>query len=162
MVLGTTAPRTNVSLDPADYRCTLDLQLRFHDLDGMGHINNAVYFTYFEVGRRAYLDAMDYPDDSVGEIGERFPFIMAEISCRFLAPVTLDDALRVSLSIDRLGNRSFGFEYLIWSGPEAEPKPMATGRSAQVFYDYARQCSMAAPDWFIEQVEKFEGRSLRG
>ncbi len=160
MVLTRTTPKSDVSLDPAQYRCTLDLQLRFHDLDGMGHINNAVYFTYFEVGRRAYLEAMDYPDKSVGDLGERFPFIMAEISCRFLAPVTLDDALRVSLRIDRFGTRSFGFEYLIWR--EADRKAMATGRSTQVFFDYSLQRSMTAPDWFLEQVEKFEDRSLRG
>ncbi len=159
MVHSSTSHRSDLSLDPADYPCTVDLQLRFHDLDGMGHINNAVYFTYFEVGRRSYLEAMEYPDDSVGELGDRFPFIMAEISCRFLAPVTLDDALRVSLRIDRFGTRSFAFEYLIWR--DADKKPMATGRSTQVFFDYALGRSMAAPDWFIKQVEKFEGRSLR-
>lgn len=150
---------SDVSLNPADYRCTVDLQLRFRDLDGMGHVNNAVYFTYFEVGRATYLGAIEYPDDQVGELHDRFPFIMAEISCRFLAPATMDHGLRLGLRIDRFGTKSWGFEYLIWRPDDGAP--IATGRSAQVFFDYKSQRSKAVPDWFIDQVEAFEGRSLR-
>ena len=85
---------------------------------------------------------------------------MAEISCRFLAPATLDDTLCVSLRIDRFGTKSWGFEYLVWR--TADRKPVATGRSAQVFFNYQQQRSMAVPDWFVQQVEAFEGRTLRG
>ncbi len=151
---------TDVSTDPTDYHCTLDLQVRFRDLDAMGHVNNAVYFTYFEVGRAAYLEAMKYPDDQVGKIHDRFPFIMAEISCRFLAPATLTDALSVGLRITRFGTKSWSFEYLVWRTQDG--KPMATGQSAQVFFDYSQQRSVPVPDWFVEQVEAFEGRTLRG
>jgi len=151
---------TDVSLDPRDYRCTVDLQLRFRDLDAMGHVNNAVYLTYFEVGRATYLAAIEYPDDQVGELHDRFPFIMAEISCRFLAPATLEDTLRLGLRIDHFGTKSWGFEYVIWR--VADGQPVATGRSAQVFFDYKRGHSMAVPDWFIAQVEAYEGRPLRG
>jgi len=151
---------TDVSLNPDDYRCTVDLQFRFRDLDGMAHINNAVYFSYFEVGRATYLRTIEYPNDLVGKLHDRFPFIMAEISCRFLVPATLDDPLRLGLRIDRFGTKSWGFEYLIWRIPDG--KPMATGRSAQVFFDYRQQRSVAVPDWFVEQIEAFEGRPLRG
>lgn len=150
---------TDVSTDPTDYHCTVDLQVRFRDLDAMGHINNAVYFTYFEVGRAAYLEAIEYPDDQVGEIHDRFPFIMAEISCRFLAPATLDDKLSLGLRIHRFGTKSWGFEYLVWR--TTDDTPVATGQSAQVFFDYQQQRSVAVPDWFVEQVEAFEGRTLR-
>ncbi|MFH2005001.1 MAG: thioesterase family protein [bacterium] len=149
----------DVSTNPDDYRCAVDLQLRFRDLDAMGHINNAVYFTYFEIGRAAYLGAIDYPDDQVGTIHDRFPFIMAEISCRFLAPATLDDSLTMRLRIDRFGSKSWGFEYLIHHTTTGAP--VATGRSAQVFFDYQTARSIPVPDWFIQQVEAFEGRPLR-
>jgi acyl-CoA thioester hydrolase len=149
----------DVSTNPDDYRCAVDLQIRFRDLDAMGHINNAVYFSYFEIGRAAYLGAIQYPDDQLGRIHDRFPFIMAEVSCRFLAPSTMDDPLTMRLRIDRFGSKSWGFEYLIHK--TADATPVATGRSAQVFFDYEAAHSIQVPDWFIEQVEAFEGRPLR-
>ena len=151
---------SDISTNPTVYRCRVDVQTRFRDLDAMGHINNAVYFSFFEIGRAAYLQAIRYPDDHVGTLHDRFPFILAEISCRYLAPATLDDPLAVGLRIDRFGKKSWGFEYLIFRRDDS--KPVATGRSAQVFFDYHAGRSIPVPEWFIGQVETFEGRPLRG
>ncbi len=150
---------TDVSLVPADYRCTMDLQVRFRDLDAMQHINNAVFFTYFAMGRAAYLPAMRYPDDGQGGYHDRFPFILAEISCRYISPATLDHALKLGVRIVGFGNKSWRVEYLVYRREEGSP--VATGKSTQVFFDYQKKCAISVPDWFIEHVEAFEGRPLR-
>ncbi len=148
-----------VSLRIDDYRCHAPVQIRFKDLDAMGHVNNAVYFTYLELGREAYMGAMEYPDPGEGAIFDRFPFILAEISCRFLLPIMLDDRVTTHLRVDRLGTKSWSFEYLL--ARDADGAALATGRSTQVFFDYAQRQSRAIPDWFAEAVERFEGRALR-
>lgn len=150
---------TEVSLVPADYRCTVELQVRFRDLDAMEHINNAVFFTYFAMGRAAYLPAIRYPDDQTRGLHERFPFILAEISCRYISPATMDHALNMGLRIVSFGNKSWRVEYLVYRRETG--RPVATGRSIQVFFDYQKKHAISVPDWFIELVEAFEGRTLR-
>lgn len=127
----------------------------------MGHVNNAVFFTYFELGREAYMGAIDYPDpgEGGGEIFDRFPFIMAEISCRFLEPIRLGDQVTSHVRVDRFGTKSWGFEYLLTRSPDNVA--LATGRSTQVFFNYRTRTSEPVPDWFMAAVETLEGRPLR-
>jgi acyl-CoA thioester hydrolase len=135
------------------------VQIRFKDLDAMGHVNNAVFFTYFELGREAYMRAIDYPDPGFGEIFDRFPFILAEISCQFLQPIRMDDEVTSHIRVDRIGTKSWGFQYLLTRA--ADGAALATGRSTQVFFDYRTRTSAPVPDWFVSAVETFEGQALR-
>lgn len=150
---------TDVSLLPADYRCTMELQVRFRDLDAMAHINNAVFFTYFAMGRAAYLPAIQYPDDQTGGFHDRFPFILAEISCRYISPATMDHALNLGLRIVGFGTKSYRVDYLVYRREGGGP--VATGRSTQVYFDYHKQRAVPVPDSFIEHVEAYEGRTLK-
>lgn len=155
---GSPEPRP-VPLDPEQYRCHAPVQVRFKDLDAMGHVNNAVFFTYFELGREAYLGAMAYPDSGQGELYDRFPFILAEISCQYLQPIRMDDRVTSHLRVARFGHKSWVFEYLLTRSSDGAA--LATGRSTQVFFDYRTRTSTPVPDWFVAAVEAFEGRPLR-
>jgi acyl-CoA thioesterase FadM len=62
------------------------INVRFNDIDAMGHVNNAVLFTYFEEGRKAlFLERLK------GVKGGGFNFILAHIQCDYLLPVRLED-----------------------------------------------------------------------
>ena len=54
---------------PDDFRYSRTIEVRFRDLDGMDHVNNAVFFTYFEQGRVGYWRAlgMDPPPGAAGD-----------------------------------------------------------------------------------------------
>jgi len=149
-----------VSTDIDEYCCHAPVQVRFKDLDAMGHVNNAVYFTYFELGREAYMAAIDYPDPGFGEIFDRFPFILAELSCQFRLPIMMDDRVTAHIRVDRFGTKSWGFEYLLTR--DADGAALATGRSTQVFFDYRDRTSLPVPDWFMKAVQEFEGRPIAG
>jgi acyl-CoA thioester hydrolase len=74
------------------------INVRFNDIDAMGHVNNAVMFTYFEEGRKAlFLERLK------GVKGGGFNFILAHIQCDYLLPVRLED--RPVLKIDRVRHR---------------------------------------------------------
>jgi acyl-CoA thioester hydrolase len=131
-------------------RFAVGQEVRFRDLDAMGHVNNATYFTYFEEVRKAFFHRhYNYaaPAD--------YPFIMAAVSCRFHRPVQLaDDPLEVALRVSHVGRKSFVFQYEICR-PENPETIFADGESVQVYYDYASDRSVEIPAAFREKLERF-------
>jgi acyl-CoA thioester hydrolase len=145
--------------EASEFRCHVPIQVRFRDLDAMGHVNNAVYVSYLEIGRAAYLrEALGAAMD-LGTAFDRFPFIIAEITCRFLLPAGMDDGLHVHLRVDRVGERSFDFLYRV--DREQGGQAVAAGRSVQVGYDYRTGQVAPVSGDFVAAVERFEGRRLR-
>lgn len=111
-----------------------EITVYWSDCDPMGHANNAKYFTYMEQGRvdlfRQMFDLQkDKPIDP-----SHFPFILAEISCRFLKPLYVDETIVVHTRVTEIKNSSFIIEYELKD--KITGAVVATGRSAQVWYDY--------------------------
>jgi len=78
---------------------TTGIQVRFADIDAMGHVNNAVHLIYFEEGRKAFLrEVLDIVDPS------DYPFILAKISCEYKRPIRLEDPVEVKTWISETGN----------------------------------------------------------
>ena len=147
--------------NPSQYAVHCEIEVRFRDLDAMGHVNNAVYFTYFEVGRTKYMRSLGHwPEEEASDqsMGEKYPFIMLDAYCRFRSPARLGEKLTVHLRIPALGKKSFRFEYLI-TGQDG--RLVASGHSAQVTFDYRAGKSIEIPAWLAERVERLEGRTLR-
>jgi acyl-CoA thioester hydrolase len=126
---------------------------RFRDTDAMGHINNAVYVTYLEVGRQAYWAALVGRDDY-----RSVPFILASVTCDFRSEALVDEVLEIGLRCDRIGGKSFGFRYEIRARETGRVVVEAT--SVQVCYDYGTKRSIAMPAGLRTRLEAFEGRPL--
>lgn len=126
-----------------------EVRVRFRDIDAMGHVNNAVYFTYMETARSAFFTRfleIEKPLD--------LPVILGEISCRYHSPARFGETLRIGLGVSRWGRKSFDFVYRIEGG---DGRVVATGRSVMVMYDYEMGQSFPIPSSFKEQVESFQG-----
>ena len=145
-------------LPPRDaFRWSCEVEVRFRDLDAMGHVNNAAYLTYFEIARTGYMRALGHAPEGERDPAVLFPFILAEISCRYLSPARLGDRLAVALRTVRAGSKSFEFEYLVSRG---DGEPVAAGRSVQICFDYRERRSVAMPPPLRERLERLEGRAL--
>lgn len=143
---------------PDDFRFHCEVEVRFRDLDAMGHVNNAVYFTYFEVARTHYMRALGHrPPDEIS-FADLYPFIMLDVYCKYLAPAVLSQKLLVYLRTSRLGTKSYEFEYLITDLKDG--RPIAVGNSTQVYYDYRQEKTLPIPDDFRNRIENLEGRKL--
>lgn len=142
-------------LTPADFRVSVDVPVRFRDLDALGHVNNAVFFTFLEIARVRYLEVLGSSDP---DPTRRFPFLLGEASCRFLSTVSLDDVVRVHVRASKVGTKSFDFEYLLTLADDGSP--VATARTTQVSFDFAQGRSMAVPVEFRDKLEEIEGRPL--
>ena len=142
-----------VPLDTRQYKCRFEVEVRFRDLDPMGHVNNAVYFTYFEMARTAYVKALGLRFEG-GSFQKAFPFIMAEIGCSYLSAAQITDVLKVHTRIARLGRKSFEYDYLVTSSTDG--RNVATGQSVQVYYDYQTGQTLPIPDDFAKLIEEYE------
>lgn len=144
--------RENLSGDGA-FRFKAEVQVRFRDLDPLNHVNNAVYLTYFETARIAYWMALT----GASELRD-LRQIVAEVTCTYRSPATLNERLDVWVAATRLGRTSFDYAYRIEE--QTGGRLIATGRSVQVMYDYAAGHPFPIPDDLRARIAAFEGREF--
>ena len=130
-----------------------DITVRFRDIDSMGHVNNAVFFTYFEEGRKEFVGSLF----NIVESGD-YSYILASISCDFLRPVKLGNSITLQLWVGDIGQKRFDLEYrLVDTGDESIV--YAKGRSVQVFFDYEKNKTVKIPKYFLEKISGLRKRS---
>ena len=119
--------------------------VRFRDLDGMGHVNNAVFLTYMESARIAYLSALGAGDNPQQSL------ILARAEVDFRSPLEFGDDVEVGVRTSRIGTKSFELEYEV----RADGRVAAEGKSVLVGYDYERGASVEIPaewrEWLAPQ-----------
>lgn len=118
---------------------SMDMHVRFRDLDAMGHVNNAVFFTYFEQVRIRFFEDVFNILDPFDNI-----VILASIRCNFLKPITLEKKLTVQMGVTAIGRKSFTLSYQVVD--RLDNTVYATGESVQVWYDYAAGQTMEISD----------------
>lgn len=134
-----------------DFRVTLPIQVRFRDTDLLGHVNNAVYATYFESGR------MEYWAQLTGDLSfDEWPFILARLEIDFLAEAHAAQWLTLGIRVARLGRKSFDFDYLLVRDDDG--RELARGRSVQVMFDYRSKQTRVIDDDTRARLMAFEGR----
>ena len=104
--------------DPFVYRDSV----RFRDLDGMGHVNNAVFLTYMESARIAYLSALGAGDDPLQNL------ILARAEVDFRSPITFGEDVEVGRrsSGTRASSSSTRYEPMDGWRPRARASSSAT------------------------------------
>jgi len=108
--------------------------VRFRDIDGMGHVNNAVFSTYLEQARLAWFGEADEPPLS--------DVILARTEIDFRSPVQMGEIVEIGVRPSRLGTKSFELEYELRAGGRL----VAEAKSVLVGYDYGSGESRAIPD----------------
>jgi acyl-CoA thioester hydrolase len=120
--------------------------VRFRDLDGMGHVNNAVFLTYMESARIAFLASLGAGSNPQGSL------ILARTEVDFRSPVAFGEPVEVGVRASRLGAKSFELEYEV----RADGRLAAEGRSVLVGYDYTRGESVEIPAEWRKWLEPSE------
>ena len=138
-----------------EYSYKLPIRARFRDTDMMGHINNAVYLTYFESGRVEYwINLTGNPSL------ENLPFILARTEIDFLGEAQAREEFVLGVRAGRLGNKSFDLEYLLVR--DVDGKPIAGGRSVQVMFDYESKQTQLLDAETRQMISEFESTSRSG
>ena len=118
-------------------------RVRFRDLDSMGHVNNAVFLTYVESARIAFLQQL-----GAAPTLEEMAIIVARIEIDFRAPVTLGDEVEVSVHASRFGGKSFELDHELRVGDTL----VAEAKTVLVSYDYGRGEAVELPQEWRERL----------
>ena len=118
-------------------------QVRFRDLDPMGHVNNAVFLTYLEQARIALFEQL-----GVSVALDEMNMIVARVEIDFRAPVRLGQEVDVEVRATRFGTKSFDLDYELTVDGEI----VAEAKSVQVAYDYGRRAPVAIPAAWREKL----------
>ncbi len=123
----------------ADYRVFRRITTRWMDNDSYGHVNNVVYYSYFDTAVNAYLiEASGTDIRQLPAIG-----IVAETSCRFLAQLSFPEHVDAGLVLERLGNSSVVYRIGLFAGEAADAA--AVGRFVHVYVDAATRRPVPVP-----------------
>lgn len=120
----------------------------FRDLDYFGHVNNAVFLTYFELARTRFWFRLT-GGTKPGDIG----FIMARAECDFLRQIGMEP-IEILVRIGEMRTTSLDFVYEIRKVGESQPA--ATGKVVVVLFDWASQSKVQVSDEFRERVAAFQ------
>ena len=109
--------------------------VRFRDLDSLAHMNNAVYATFVEQARIAFLSPRGADVENM---------ILARLEIDFRSPVELGETVEIAVKPTRVGTKSFDLAYVLRAGDRV----VAEAKTVLVAYDYERAESVELPaDW---------------
>jgi acyl-CoA thioester hydrolase len=138
-----------VSAGLAGFRFTLSQPVVLRDLDAFGHVNNAVYLTFAENGRVAYLKEV------VGaEKYEQIRNIIAHATIEFRSEATYGDVVTVGVRTDRIGTKSF---HLVYRIARQDGTTVADIESVQVMFDFAAGQAIEVPDDWRARMSEYDG-----
>lgn len=112
--------------------------IRYNDQDGLGHVNNAVYSTFFEQGRTAFL----YP--FLKNAGDpKLDIVLARVIIDYHKELTFPGTVDIGTCVLRLGTKSVTFGNGVFKGGTDEC--VASGEAVLVFFDLEKRASTLPP-----------------
>ncbi|MDP6487424.1 MAG: thioesterase family protein [SAR324 cluster bacterium] len=133
----------------------VEIPVIWGDMDSFQHVNNVIYFRYFESARIQYFEAVGLMD-IVEQLG--VGPILGSTSCRYRTPLTYPDTVYVGAKITEMHEKRFTMEYLIVS--EQHPETVAEGSGVVICYNYQKNQSTQIPEVVHHAIEKLEGREF--
>jgi acyl-CoA thioester hydrolase len=132
----------------ADYKVFYPMTTRWSDNDIYGHVNNVVYYSYFDTAANRYLieeGGMDISDGSI--VG-----YVVNSGCEYHAPITYPESVEAGVRVDRLGNSSVQYGIAIFKAGEQDAA--AHGHFVHVFVERAKNKSVPIPQTLRLALEK--------
>ncbi len=137
-------------MSETSFPVTVRLPVQWGDMDAFQHVNNTVYFTWFESARIAYLFEM--ADEPLSGQAKEGP-ILATTRCDFKAPLSFPDDVTVSVGVSRVGGKSFTMQLRVVSERSGLA---AEGEAVMVWYDYASATPIALPQQVRDAIARIE------
>ncbi|RFZ84617.1 acyl-CoA thioesterase [Mucilaginibacter terrenus] len=123
----------------SDYKYKTPIHIRFSDIDSVGHVNNAIYLTYFEVARISYFRNVAGWDTKTTGI------IVGRSEINYLKPVTIEDKIMCYVRVVRIGNSSFDVMHVLVKVTDDGEEICTTCKTVCISYDYSANKSVPIP-----------------
>ena len=138
-------------MDNIQFNHTIPIQLLFNDFDALGHVNNSVYFSFYDLGKTSYFNEV-MPDVSISnEVG----VVIANIQVSFLLSVYPGENVSVETAVIEIGNKSFKLLQCLIDVDTNEVKCIC--ETVMVCYDAKTKTTRAISDEWRKAMAGFEG-----
>lgn len=134
----------------AAYRHFLAIPTRWMDNDVYGHVNNVVYYSYFDTVINEHL----IRDGGLDIHDGRIVGYCVESQCKYHAPIAFPDIIEAGLRVGHLGNSSVRYEIALFH--RGEDAPAATGHFVHVFVEREQNKPTAIPAAIRTCLEKLK------
>ena len=136
--------------DRTSYRFFYSLTTRWADNDVYGHINNVVYYSYFDSVANRYL--IEEGGLNIGS-SEVVGYVVSS-GCEYHSPISYPEEIEAGLRVDKLGNSSVNYGIAIFR--KGEPFAVAHGYFVHVFVDRDEQKAAPIPDNLRSALDKIK------
>ena len=131
------------------FKSKIPIQIRMTDVDPLGHVNNGVFYSYYDVGRLHYLSQIN---ESIN--WEAIDKVIVRTECDFMDSILYTDDISVETKVIEIGNKSLKMMQRIVDNHTGKIK--STCLSVLSGYDKQNNVSKAISEEFREKVAVFE------
>ncbi|WP_411282163.1 acyl-CoA thioesterase [Gemmatimonas sp.] len=131
----------------AHYAHLTALDTRWMDNDVYGHVNNVVYYSFFDTAVNRWLIERGVLDIT----GSAAIGLVVETQCRYASPITFPDRVTAGIRVVHLGRSSVRYELALFRNDDESPA--ATGHFVHVYVDRVSRTSVAIPDTMRQALE---------
>jgi len=141
----------------APYPVVIEIPLHWGEMDAFNHVNNVVYFRYFESARMAYFQKINYmkvfEETGIGPI-------LAATRCKFKFPLVYPDTVWVGARVTEVDSDRFMMQYVVVS--QQVQKVAAEGEGQVVSYDFGKGSKTALPEVIRKAIVALEESAPTG
>lgn len=139
---------TNKLPRPDEFRHKMEVQLRFNDIDILGHMNNTRYFSLYDTGKARYFETVHGVDD-----WRRVEAVIANINCTYVAPIFFGEKISVGTRCLWLGEKSFGLQQILF---DDKGEVRSVCETVMVSFDAEKHRSVELPDHWRDAFTSYE------
>lgn len=136
------------------FRHHTPVQLRFNDVDVLGHVNNTVYFSFYDTGKAYYFNAVRGRMQSWKHVDT----VIANVNCSYLNSIVFGDEIEVLTRCVAIHEKSFLLQQMLVRLPEKTV--MSVCDTVMVFFDPDTHHSKPLDETFRRQLCEYEGHDL--
>ena len=141
-------------MEEIKFNHSLPIQIRFNDVDKFGHVNNTVYFSFYDFGKTEYFASV-CPNVDWEKVG----IVVAHIEANFLAQIYAESHIAVQTAVTEIGTKSFHLVQRVIDTETQEVKCICT--SVMVTFNLVKHESQPLEEEWIDAICEFEGRDVR-
>lgn len=146
-------PTQHILPDLSLFHHTTPIQIRFNDIDILGHVNNTIYFSFYDTGKAHYFNAV-----REGRMEWRkVETVIANVDCAYIKPIFFGDNIEVRTRCIAIGEKSFRLQQILIDDKEDIRSVCET---VMVSFNPENHVATSLPLYWKESFEKFEQTQL--
>jgi acyl-CoA thioester hydrolase len=133
-----------------EFRHIIPLQIRFNDVDKFGHVNNTIFFQFYDTAKTDYFSYV-----CKGVDWERIAIVVVKIEAEFLAQIKAGSRIAGRTRAVKVGHKSFHLEQEVFDVDTMEVKSRCF--SIMVLYDLENHQAIPFPDEWRQAINSYDG-----